>query len=455
MDVRYDDGDSEHEVPLRFIHLLDKAGPAEPNATASAAKSGKRKMAAAGADGNFPKRRLPPAFLGKGTDGGHVDREGRGEGGAAMPRQSALDGFLGIGNEDEEREQPANGRGKKRAGAKGKSSGKRKSAGQGGAGLARQSRTRLVVQELPDSRPDKPLEECLLILDAVLSTKVAAPLLSADTRALFPLLVKSSVEVLGKNAEKTPMDFVSIRKHLHKTCQALSAVGAASSAAGGKAVGHYRSAQQVREDVVRVMRLVHESWNTRQAIRVCCAKVYEAFNDLFEARISPLCHQTKSAIPSFPHGACCAFLSSFLSRGVRANEKCRDNVCAFSVATGLHWLGQRVRVFWKDDFIWYLGCIDDHYGSDRYHIVYDDDGMEEWISLPSVSPVEGRVCCVGSSQSLSLSLSRSLSRSLSLALALSLSLSLSLSFSLSLTHTLTHSLALSRAYTLKSALFSY
>ena len=334
MDVRYDDGDSEHEVPLRFIHLLDKAGPAEPNATASAAKSGKRKMAAAGADGNFPKRRLPPAFLGKGTDGGHVDREGRGEGGAAMPRQSALDGFLGIGNEDEEREQPANGRGKKRAGAKGKSSGKRKSAGQGGAGLARQSRTRLVVQELPDSRPDKPLEECLLILDAVLSTKVAAPLLSADTRALFPLLVKSSVEVLGKNAEKTPMDFVSIRKHLHKTCQALSAVGAASSAAGGKAVGHYRSAQQVREDVVRVMRLVHESWNTRQAIRVCCAKVYEAFNDLFEARISPLCHQTKSAIPSFPHGACCAFLSSFLSRGVRANEKCRDNVCAFRSPQG-------------------------------------------------------------------------------------------------------------------------
>ena len=52
-------------------------------------------------------------------------------------------------------------------------------------------------------------------------------------------------------------------------------------------------------------------------------------------------------------------------------------------------------MFWKDDFTWYLGCIDDHYGSDRYHIVYDDDGMEEWIVLPSVSPVEGRVCCVG------------------------------------------------------------
>jgi hypothetical protein len=51
---------------------------------------------------------------------------------------------------------------------------------------------------------------------------------------------------------------------------------------------------------------------------------------------------------------------------------------------GLHWLGQRVRVFWKGDLLWYAGCIDDHYGSDRYHVIYDDDGMEEWITLPSV-----------------------------------------------------------------------
>jgi hypothetical protein len=32
----------------------------------------------------------------------------------------------------------------------------------------------------------------------------------------------------------------------------------------------------------------------------------------------------------------------------------------------------------------YTGCIDDHYGLDQYHIVYDDDGWEEWICLPSV-----------------------------------------------------------------------
>ena len=70
-----------------------------------------------------------------------------------------------------------------------------------------------------------------------------------------------------------------------------------------------------------------------------------------------------------------------------------------SVTTGLHWLGQRVRVFWKDDFMWYNGCIDDHYGGDRYHIVYDDDGFEEWISLPSVSSVEKSrvVLCVSHS----------------------------------------------------------
>ena len=53
--------------------------------------------------------------------------------------------------------------------------------------------------------------------------------------------------------------------------------------------------------------------------------------------------------------------------------------------TGEHWLGQRVRVFWKDDLVWYTGCIDDHLGgSDRYHILYDDDGMEEWLTLPTV-----------------------------------------------------------------------
>lgn len=59
-------------------------------------------------------------------------------------------------------------------------------------------------------------------------------------------------------------------------------------------------------------------------------------------------------------------------------------LCCVSCNTGLQWLGQRVRVFWKDDFMWYNGCIDDHYGGDRYHILYDDDGFEEWICLPSV-----------------------------------------------------------------------
>ena len=34
--------------------------------------------------------------------------------------------------------------------------------------------------------------------------------------------------------------------------------------------------------------------------------------------------------------------------------------------------------------MWYTGCIDDHHGADRYHVIYDDDGMEEWITLPSV-----------------------------------------------------------------------
>ena len=103
---------------------------------------------------------------------------------------------------------------------------------------------------------------------------------------------------------------------------------------------------------MRIIRLINESLTVRQAMRVTCTKVFEAFNDLFEARVSPPLHQAGGVLP-FQHG--------------------------------LHWLGQRVTVFWKDDFVWYTGCIDDHYGSDRYHIIYDDDGMEEWITLPSVS----------------------------------------------------------------------
>ena len=58
--------------------------------------------------------------------------------------------------------------------------------------------------------------------NAVLDSKAAAPLATAGINALCPLLVKSTIEVLGKNAEKTPMDFVSIRRLLTKTCQARS-----------------------------------------------------------------------------------------------------------------------------------------------------------------------------------------------------------------------------------------
>lgn len=354
VDIMYDDNDAEHNVPLRFIQLLDK----QPNTPSNSSNSKKRKGPGGAVAAACAKRRLPPAFIGNGTvseEGGQTQGAG---GDAEMQHASGLDAFLGL--EDENMQDGKGSSGKKNT--KGKARNKAKAARARGGGTARQSKTRLVVQELPDALPEKPLEECLLILNAVLGTKVAAPLMTADTSVLFPLLVKSSIEVLGKNAEKIPMDFVSIKKHLTKTCQARTAAANAASAGGGgsahtqstaaaKAVGHYRSAQQVREDVVRIIRLVNESLTVRQAMRVTCTKVFEAFNDLFEARVSPPLHQAGGMLP-FQHG--------------------------------LHWLGQRVRVFWKDDFVWYTGCIDDHYGSDRYHIIYDDDGMEEWITLPSV-----------------------------------------------------------------------
>ena len=295
VDLVYDDGDPEHNVPLRFVQLLDK----QPNSRATSSKSHKRKGAPTPtAGGRGPsKRRVPPAFLGKAASGEMV------EGDVEMRTTSALDAFLGTGDDQE----VTSAKGRKNG--NGKARGKPKARAVGVAGAARQSKARLVVQELPDAQHDKPLEECLLILNAVLGTKVAAPLLIADSTKLFPLIVKSSIQVLGKNAEKAPMDFVTIQKHLTKTCKTLAATcaaakeGAPKATAAAKVAGHYRTAQQVREDVVRLNRLVNESWTGRQALRVCCTKVFEAFNDLFEARIVPPCHQMgRGGVQPFQHG---------------------------------------------------------------------------------------------------------------------------------------------------------
>ena len=57
-------------------------------------------------------------------------------------------------------------------------------------------------------------------------------------------------------------------------------------------------------------------------------QVLESFNDHFEARISASCHQLVAQTPEKDGGGLLPF------------------------PHGLHWLGQRVRVFWKDDFVW-------------------------------------------------------------------------------------------------------
>jgi hypothetical protein len=57
-------------------------------------------------------------------------------------------------------------------------------------------------------------------------------------------------------------------------------------------------------------------------------QVLESFNDHFESRISPSCHQLVAHTPDKDGGGLLPF------------------------PHGLHWLGQRVRVFWKDDFVW-------------------------------------------------------------------------------------------------------
>ena len=350
VDVQYDDGDQEQSVDLRFIQLLSQKP--KKSHLAQGSKGGKRKSV--GGEGNGAKRHLSAALVGNGALGSFLQEK---EGANVEATDTGVFAEIyGVGATEADDERVAASE-TKRTNKKGA---RQKAAGSGRTSGARQSKTRLVVRELPDAQPDNALEECLLMLDAVLETKVAKPLLKADASTLFPLLVQSIEEAAGKNADKTPTDFVAIRNYLAGTCQALKDAAAGS---GGGLRQHYRFAQHVREDVVRVMRLVNESWTARQPMRVCCTKVFEAFNDLYEVRILPPNHQMCGTGPvPFKHG--------------------------------LHWLGQRVRVFWKDDHVWYAGCIDDHYGSDRYHVIYDDDGLEEWITLPSVRTRQSVSCHV-------------------------------------------------------------
>lgn len=301
VDVMYDDGDVEHRVPLRFIQLLDK----QPKASASG-RGQKRKGCSKGQaeSGASTKRRLPAAFTA--ADNENAVAEGRKDS-AEGDVPSNVCGANGDGM--------AGGRGvdgKKPGANKGKAKAKNKTAsGGGGKGnSSRQSKTRLIVQELPDAMHEKPLEECRRILEAVLGTKVAAPLLAAHSKSLFPLLVRAVEAQEGilvrVPRQAAPLDFHSIKTKLAESCQALEAASAVASSSGAhasEAVMFYSNAQQVREDIVRLVRLINDSWPVRQALRVSCGKMFEAFNDLFEARILPPYHLAIGAeMMAFEHG---------------------------------------------------------------------------------------------------------------------------------------------------------
>ena len=320
VDVMYDDGDVEHRVPLRFIQLLDK----QPKGSGSG-RGLKRKGCSSGraADGStLSKRRFPAAFAGAHGEGG-ADVDDSFADGDGSRNAWATDGDgRSVGSGASSRK---GGNGSKR---KAKSKAKAVPAAGGKGGGLRQSKTRLIVQELPDAEHGRPLEECLRILNAVLDSKVAAPLLAADRKALFPLLVRaadaSEGTVVRLPVQAVPLDFSTIKAKLVESCQGpeVSSSPADSCRAQGSdadAVRYYSSAQQVREDVVRLVRFVNDSWPVRQALRVSCAKVFEAFNDLFEARISPLHHQIAAAeIKAFQHGPC------YLSEGDRGRVKARE-----------------------------------------------------------------------------------------------------------------------------------
>eukprot|EP00961_Rhodomonas_salina_P000190 2221-Rhodomonas_salina.1 len=186
----------------------------------------------------------------------------------------------------------------------------------------------MALASLPAPNPTDPLGECAAIVNAVARSKAAEGLL--ESTPAFRRLVRNP----GKH--KAPLDLGTIAQKLEKR-------GKGQAARYG-----YKTPQHVREDLLRVLSYAREVHGEKSSVWGRVKKLMGACTALFRARILPGLHQ---GMESFEHG--------------------------------FHWLGHRVRVYWEDDRAWYAACIDDYDGAEKYHLIYEDDGVEEWIELPS------------------------------------------------------------------------
>ncbi len=230
------------------------------------------------------------------------------------------------------------------------------------------------------ARPDtsRSLQECALVLATLIKSSAAKPFV--DMGDWLRRFVMCATTTANDRKAIGPLDLESVlRKHRNTEHK-------------GK---FYKSAQQMREDVMRVLRLASQVYGQGHELWRCAAAVAAQFNETLAQRIVSPLHQ----------GLTEAWTSS---------------------SDGTHWLGQRIRIYHSEDLSWHLATVDDCRivrrsiqkdenpsqrvlgvrarggarveggagvgGEDywEYHVVCDN-GLEKWLEL-SID-----VCIVGSS----------------------------------------------------------
>lgn len=190
----------------------------------------------------------------------------------------------------------------------------------------------LNTASLKDLELRAPVVECEEIVKILVSSKVAQPFVKAEEK--LKRMVVSMDGFADRN--RYPVDLEGVLLKFQRK--------------GNKRV--YRTAHQVHEDVVRLFSHVLDVRGKRHWLYVRAKKLCASFWSIYQRRVRAPAHQGMS---SFSHGD--------------------------------QWLGHRVRVYWEQECEWFTACIDDYDGGERYHVVYEDDGLEEWLQLPSVAAV--------------------------------------------------------------------
>ena len=168
----------------------------------------------------------------------------------------------------------------------------------------------ILADQLPSPEASA-LRECDLVLAALIKSSAARPFVDME-KWLRPFLICATTTPFDRQAIG-PLDLRSLlRKHRNTEHK-------------GK---FYKSAQQLREDALRVLRLASQVYGKGHELSRCAAAVASQFNEALAQRIAPPLHQgLTEAWTSSSHGA--------------------------------HWLGQRIRIYRSEDLSWHLATVDD------------------------------------------------------------------------------------------------